>query len=519
MPNKQQQTQVQGQEMVQKQKLTQQQLLLVRLTELPLASLEERVKDEVDTNDALEAGRIDDVEGGEGNEGEGVDDGYDVDTEDTADEGYTSEEIMETLDPNGNEIGYYSDDDVNIANHGVEKNSEVPIGDTGSFIEDMLTQIGEYDVDEDTRYLLEYLIGSLNNNGFIEKSLFDISNELAFYHNRDVPEKEVERALHILQQFDPPGIGARDLRECLLLQIDRILSQLPKAENDTVQKKRSLLELERKVLSDYYTPFVNKNFDKIMEGLGLTSGEMSAVVEGVSHLNPRPGIALNESASDTVMTVIPDFIIEIEEGEVRMRLNEGNIPPLHIRRDYIDKLKNCEKSGKTLPPWEKEGYAYMKQNADSAKMFIEAINQRRHTLYKTMKAIIELQKEFFLTQDDDQLRPMILQDVANRAKLDISTVSRVCNSKYATIDGCVYPLKHFFSRARTNAEGEDINIRKVKNEIQRLVDEEDKSKPLPDEAITEMLKALNYNVSRRTVAKYRDQMNIPKARLRKEITT
>ena len=509
MPNKQQQ--IQTQKPVQKQKLSQQQVLLARLTELPLVGLEERVKDELNANDALEEGRLEDNEGIVGTDVPGE---YDVTTEDTTEEGDSSLDIWESLEPNGDAEVIYSVDDVQPPRFSNENNSEVPIGDTGSFISDLLKQIGEYDVDDNTRSLLEYLIGSLNSNGFIEKSLFDISNELALYQNIDVSEQELEHALHILHQFDPPGIGARNLRECLLIQIDRILSQLPK---DNAIKKRRLLELERKVLYDYYQPFVNKNFDKIMEGLGLTSEEMSAVTEGISHLNPRPGTALNESASDTGMTVIPDFIIETEDNQVRMRLNEGNIPPLHIRRDYIDELKKFEKRGKPLAPRDKEGFVFMKKNADSAKMFIETINQRRHTLYKTMKAIIELQKEFFFTQDDDQLRPMILQDVANRANLDISTVSRVCNSKYATIDGSVYSLKHFFSRARTNAGGEDINVRKVKSEIQRIVDEEDKNNPLADEAITEMLNALDYNVSRRTVAKYRDQMNIPKAKLRKEI--
>ena len=521
MPNKQEQSQHLGQEMVQRQKLTQQQLLVVRLTELPLTSLEEKVKNEVIDNIALEEGRREDNdEYADNEETGGNEDEYDVNTDDSAEE-YSREEMLEELGMNDNKSDYSVDDvPPYVANRSNEMNVEVPIGDTGSFIEDLMAQIGEYDVDEKTRYLLEYLIGSLNSNGFIEKPLRDIVDDIEIHHNVDVEEKELEHALHILQQFDPPGIGARDLRESLLLQIDRKLSQRPNQDDasESERERRNLLLLERKVLTDYYQAFVNRNYDKIIDGLGISVSELRAVQEGVAHLNPHPGIALNESSADKVMTVIPDFIIETEENEIQMWLNEGNIPPLHISRNYIDELKKYEKRGKKLSTEEKEAYAFTKKNVDAAKMFIDAINQRRHTLYVTMKAIIELQREFFFTQDDDQLRPMILQDVANRAKLDISTVSRVCNSKYCIIDGNVYSLKHFFERSRSNAEGEDINIREVKREIQRLVDAEDKSKPLSDEAITQMLNAKGFNVKRRTVAKYRDQMNLPIAKLRKEIT-
>lgn len=520
MPNKQQQSQHLGQEMVQRQKLTQQQLLVVRLTELPLTSLEERVKNEVIDNMALEECRRDESDDYEGN---GVDGGggeYDVDSGDTNEEDYSRDDVIDLYDTETNRTSDYSVDDLPsyVANNSNRMNVEMPTADNGSFIDDLLVQIGEYEVDDKTRYLIEYLVGSLNSNGFIHKPLREIADDLEIYHNMDVDDHEMAHALHILQQFDPPGIGARDLQESLILQIDRKLSFQHRTDDVADHKVRSLLELERKVLVDYYQAFVNHNYDKIMDGLGISASEMRAVQEGVAHLNPHPGIALNESPVDKVMTIIPDFIIETEENEIQMWLNEGNIPPLRISRSYMEELDKYEKRHKKLSAEQKEAYNFTKKNVDAAKMFIDAIRQRRHTLYVTMKAIIELQREFFFTQDDDQLRPMILQDVANRAKLDISTVSRVCNSKYAIVDGNVYALKHFFERVRSNAEGEDINIRQVKREIQDLVDGEDKGKPLSDEAITQLLNTRGYNVRRRTVAKYRDQMNIPIAKLRKEIT-
>lgn len=518
MPNKQQQTQHLGQETVQRQKLTQQQLQVVRLIELPLTSLEERVKNEVIENIALEEGRSDTdgpndpiINGGDTDNGDGVT------TEDDP-EGYNREEMMKALGMDEGRANDYSTEDIppNIATKSNGTNFEVPIGDTGSFIEDLLAQIGEYDVDENTRFLLEYLVGSLNKNGFIDKPLDEMADEIVIYHNRDVDAKDLKRALAILQQFDPPGIGARDLRESLILQIDRKLSLLPKTAEE--KPRRALLELERRVLTDYFRAFVNKNYDKIMDALDLSPAEMQAVQEGITHLDPHPGIALNESSADRVMTIIPDFIIETEEDEIHMYLNEGFLPPLHINRQFIDDLRNLEKRKKELRTFEKEKYTFLKENVDKASMFIDAINQRRHTLYVTMKAIIELQKEFFFTQDDDQLKPMILQDVANRAHLDISTVSRVCNSKYCVIDGNVYSLKYFFERIRTNADGEGINIKEVKRAIQVLIDAEDKSKPLSDDAITKMLNDKGYNIKRRTLAKYRDQMKIPTSKLRKEIT-
>ncbi len=520
MPNKQGQTQQQSQVMVQRQKLTQQQLLVVRLTELPIAGLEEKVKNELDENYALEEGRRDDYD--DENLGEsGSDTEYDVNTDDSSSGEYSRDEMLESMGMGDNHSDYSSDDvPIYFANRG-DMNVEVPIGDTGSFIEDLEAQIGDYEVDDTMRQMLVYLIGSLDSRGFIDKSLDELADDMAIYQNLDVEEKDVERALHLLQKFDPPGIGARDLRECLLIQIDRIIAQQMRTAVGGDSQKNSLLELERKVVSDYYQAFVHKNFDKIMDGLGISASEMKTVQEAIAHLNPKPGRALNESSSDKVMTVIPDFIIETDENEnqIQMWLNEGNIPPLHISRDYVDEMRRYENRRKTLSSEEKEAYAFTKKNVDEAKMFIDAINQRRHTLYVTMKAIIELQREFFFTQDDDQLKPMILQDVATKANLDISTVSRVCNSKYAIVDGNVYSLKYFFERQRSNADGEDINIREVKREIQALVDAEDKQNPLSDEAITQMLNNKGFNIKRRTVAKYRDQMNLPKAKLRKEITS
>ena len=476
---------------------------------------------------ALEEGRIDDFTPEYPypgtNDPPGVDDSvdeYGSTTEDPRGEEITPGEVI-TESPGPDDIigtgGTDDDFPPYIPTRSDGPNVDVPIGDTGSFHEDLMAQINEYDVDDKTRFLLEYLIGSLNDQGFIDTPLSGIVDDIEFHVNVDVTEEELEHALGILQQFEPCGIGARNLQECLLLQINQKLSQLPKTED--AKPRRTLLELERRVVSDHFEAFRNNNYDKIMVALGLNSEQMQAVKDGISRLNPTPGVSLNESSVDRVMTIIPDFIIETDGNGIDMWLEEGNIPPLHISRDDIHDLQDYEKRKKTLSKFEKEAYVFTKKNVEDAKMFIDAINQRRHTLYVTMEAIIKFQREFFLTQDDDQLKPMILQDIANLTHLDISTVSRVCNSKYCTINGTVYSLKYFFGRAITNGDGEDINSRDVKREIQSLIDAEDKRNPLSDEAITKQLNDKGFHIKRRTVAKYRDQMGISIAKLRKEITT
>lgn len=483
------------------QKLSPQQLMVVKLVELPLADLEERVKNEVIDNVALE---------------EGPDRAHEMDTtegSDMSEDDYSEGHID---DANGDIGDYASPDDIPsyIVNRREAEGVEIPIGDTKSFIDDLLNQMSEYDITEHQRDLIEYLIGSLNQNGFIDRPIDSIVDELVIYHNIETDEKELEDALHILQEFDPPGIGARDLRECLLIQIQRELNDTDSSKNS---EKYSLLELEYKIISDYYNLFVNKNTDKLLSVLEVDSETLRKAFESIGKLNPHPGSALCEASDDRVQTVIPDFIVETDgDGGINLTLNDGDVPELHVSREYVDQLSEYQKNQKNMKRDEKEAFLYTKQKVDAARMFIDSIKQRRHTLYVTMKAIIELQHDFFITQDDDVLKPMILRDVADKAHLDISTVSRVRNSKYVMIDGNVYSLKHFFERTRTNSEGEELSARKVVQAIKALIDAEDKSNPYSDEKIVSLLTDMGVNIKRRTVAKYRDEIGYPIAKLRKK---
>lgn len=496
-------------------KLSPQQLMLVKLIELPVSDLEERVKNEVIDNIALEEGR-EEIPGAEGAKD---------DDRASASDGENTEHD-ENYEADGTELeygDYSSPDDMPsyLVNRRENEGAEIPIGDTRSFIEDLENQILEYEISEQKQLIIKYLIGSLNNNGFIDRPLSNIVDELLFSHNIDTDEKEVEEALRTLQQFEPAGIGARNLRECLLIQIDRLL----KDKKEQSEARRWLLKIGKEIIAkeyDTWTKIANNPADitervvePLSEELGVSCKDVMAAIGVIGKLNPHPGRSLCESSDDRVQTIIPDFIIETDgEGNITLTLNEGELPELHVNQEYVKQLDAYMKRGNRMSRSEKEAFAYTKQKVDAARMFIESIKQRQRTLYVTMKTIIDLQRDFFLTQDEDTLQPMVLRDVADKSQLDISTISRVCNSKYAMVDGSIYPLKHFFLRTRANAEGEEIQARKVNRLISTIIESEDKSKPYSDEQLMEMLKKNGLSISRRTVAKYRDSMGIPTAKKR-----
>ncbi|MCM1311755.1 MAG: RNA polymerase factor sigma-54 [Bacteroides sp.] len=498
------------------QKLSPQQLMLVKLIELPVSDLEERVKNEVIDNIALEEGR-DSLPDGEKTREEMGSSAADEENTENDDGRYGTEEAdMEYGD-------YSSPDDIPsyLVNRKENEGTEIPIGDTRSFIEDLEAQILEYDMSEQKQLIVQYLIGSLNSNGFIDRPLPNIVDELLFSHNIDTDEKEVEDALRILQQFEPAGIGARNLQECLLIQINRML----KDKEHQTDRRRWLLKIGREIIAKEYdtwtkiadnpSDIVERVAEPLSEELGVDSKDVTAAINVISKLNPHPGRSLCEASDDRVQTVIPDFIVETDnDGHITMTLNEGELPELHVNKEYVRQLDEYMKRGSRMSRSEKEAFIYTKQKVDAARMFIESIRQRQRTLYVTMKAIIDLQREFFLTQDEETLQPMVLRDVADKSQLDISTISRVSNSKYALVDGSIYPLKHFFMRTRANAEGEEIQARKVNKLISAVIEEEDKSKPYSDEQLMEILKQKGLNISRRTVAKYRDSMGIPTAKKR-----
>lgn len=490
-------TQIQTQKTEQQLRLSQQQLQAVRLLEMPIAEFEQQVKKELVDNPALEEGAPEERD----NVGESVDE---LGNNDTGIDPYSDmdNEIIANL-------SMYSDDDLPVytSGSGVTERNELPLGDSGSFIEYLESQMMNYDLSEEEEKMLRYLIGSLDNRGFIDRSIATITDELAFKEYLYVSEQEVERVLHILQSFDPAGIGARSTQECLLLQIDRQLDNEEKTVSDL--KKRILL-LEREIIAHHYDLFINKNKERLKNKLGISSIQVDALFEEIRKLNVNPGFALSESTADRVQIQIPDFIVETDpEGNIEMRLNGGEVPRLHVSGDYIHQLRVLQSRPSKLTRSEKEGMAYTRQKIEAAQMFIESVKQRRRTLYETMKAIIDLQRTFILTKDEDDKVRLVLEDVAKRSGYDVSTISRVCNSKCALLDGRIYPLSEFFKLTRKNAVGEEIDGRRVREMLQELVDTEDKMNPYSDDRLVELMKQKGVTLARRTVAKYRAEMGIP----------
>lgn len=491
-------TQIQEQKAEQQLRLSQQQLQVVRLLEMPIAEFEQQVKKEMMDNPALEEGGTDDYDEASST------DSPENEANDTGDDPYGEAEGKELSD-----LMAYSDDDlpVYVSSANSEERNELPLGDSGSFIDYLQEQAVNYDLTEKEGKVLTYLIGSLDNRGFIDRPIAAITDELAFKEYLDVTEKEVEQVLSILQSFDPAGIGARSMQECLLLQIDR---QLNDEEGILSPVKQKVLHLERKIIADYYDLFLNKNKERLKNQLGVSSVQVEALFDEIKKLNVNPGFALSEASSDRVQTQIPDFIVETDlDGHIDMRLNSGEIPRLHVSRDYINQLKAFHAHPSKMTRSEKEGMMYTRQKIDSAQMFIESVKQRRRTLYDTMKAIIDLQRDFILSKDEDDKQRLVLEDVARKSGYDVSTISRVCNSKHALLDGRIYPLSSFFKLTRKNAVGEEVDGRKVREMIQEMVDSEDKMNPYSDDKIVDLMKKRGITLARRTIAKYRKEMGIP----------
>jgi RNA polymerase sigma-54 factor len=350
---------------------------------------------------------------------------------------------------------------------------------------------------------MEYLIGSLDDDGLLRKSLTQIADELAVYHNIDVTEQELETVLGKLQDFDPAGIGARSLQECLLLQIER-------------RDDSRLTTLMKRVVSDYFELFTRKHWDRIQAALKLTDIQAKALFDELRRLNPKPGAALGEAVGRSMQQITPDFIVDTQDdGTVTFTLNNGEVPQLLVSQSFADSMKEYQQNADHLSRQTKEALLYIKKKVEAAQNFIEAVKMRNRTLTLTMQAIITLQHQFFVDGDEASLRPMILRDVAEKTGLDISTISRVSNSKYAQTRWGTFPLRHFFSDSYVTESGEELSTRRIKAALRDLIDGEDKSKPLSDEALTAALASQGYPIARRTVAKYREQLGLPVARLRK----
>lgn len=484
------------------QKLSPQQIQLMKLLQVPTANLEERIKEELEENPALEQGE-------EGHEDEYTDelkDEFDsvgeeeVDPDGSADD-YENVDISEYVVDDDGEIADYKTKDDNYPE--MDDQKVIPIKVETSFHELVLNQLGMLELDEHSYRIAEQVVGSLDDDGYLRRELTSIADDLAFRQSLIVEEKEIEAIIVQIQQFDPAGIAARDLQECLLLQLKR----------KTDEGKS--VELAVQILTKYFDEFTKKHYEKIQKSLGLTDDQLKEVIGQIIKLNPKPGGNVGEM-NKAENYIVPDFFVINNNGLLELTLNSKNAPDLRVSEGYKDMLKDYEKGSKK-DKRQKEAVLFIKQKIDSARWFIDMIKQRQDTLIGTMGAIMKHQQEFFLTGDETTMRPMILKDIAELTGLDISTVSRVANSKFVQTEFGTYRLKFFFSESLSTESGEEVSTREVKKILSDMIESEDKHKPLSDEVLTEMLQEKGYNIARRTVAKYREQLNVPVARLRKEL--
>lgn len=470
------------------QKLSPQQIQFIKLLQIPTAELDTRIEEELEINPALEEGREESEETKQ--DEDAYEDDYSSNEDDLNVEDYLQDDDFRGYKMQGDGPG------------GDEEDREMPIPTTTTLNEQLITQFGFLGLDERQQTIGMQLIGSIESDGYIRRDLEAIINDLAFSQNIETDIDEVEEVLRKIQTFDPAGIAARNLQECLLLQLERKDEQIP-----AVQHAIAIIE-------DHFEEFTKKHYDKITKRLGLSDDELKEAITLITKLNPKPG----SSSSGLVKTqyVIPDFILVNNNGKLELSLNSKNAPELRISRSYADMMDAYDKSDKKDKKL-RETVSFVKQKLDSAKWFIDAIRQRQQTLLNTMRAIVNYQYEFFLEGDESNLKPMILKDIATEIGMDISTVSRVANSKSVQTEFGVYPLKYFFSEGISTDSGEDVSSREVKHILKQFIDEEDKKKPLSDDKLEKLLKEKGYQIARRTVAKYREQLNIPVARLRKEL--
>ncbi len=466
------------------QKLSPQQIQLMKMLQLPTLELEQRIKEELEENPALD-------------EGEEVEEIKSASQEETISN--DKREDFNFQDYVNEEVPYYKTQINNYSKDQEEKQTPFTLGD--SFTERLLSQIRLRIKNERDKKIAEQLIGNLDESGYLRRELFNIVDDLAFSQNLVVSEDEIKNVLTEVQSLEPSGVGARDLKECLLIQ----LRKKPK----TIATKTAEVILEQ-----CFDAFIKKHYSKISKKLDIDSEAIKAAIEEIVKLNPKPGNSLIDS-SKTIQHIVPDFIVSDSDGELTIELNQRNVPPLKISKDYVEMIKGFEAGKKSQR--EKDAILFIKQKVDSAKWFIDAIRQRQNTLLVTMEAILNFQKQFFLTGDETQLKPMILKDIAEIVEMDISTISRVANSKHVATPYGTFLLKFFFSESLSTDSGEEVSTREVKSILREAVEKENKSKPLTDEKLAKLLKEKGYLIARRTVAKYREQMHIPVARLRKQL--
>ena len=473
------------------QKLSPQQIQLMKLVQLPTQAFEERIKQELEENLALERGKEDATEGfEEGYSNEEFDDNTQINTEDINVDDYLSDDEIPDYRLHAN--NYSSDQD----------DKSIPYASGSSFTQQLTDQLNTYRLEEQEYLIAKFLIGSIDDSGYMRRPLLDLTDDLAFTQNIYTDVETIEKVLKVVQQLDPAGVGARDLQECLLIQLQR-KAQTPHTE------------LAGLIVEKTFEKFTKKHYLKLQKKFNITENQLKDAIQEIERLNPKPGSSFSNNLR-SVEHVVPDFTIKIVDGALSLTLNARNAPELHISKSYSEMLLGY-KASKEKSKAQKEAVQFIKQKLDSAKWFIDAIRQRQQTLYVTMSAIMQYQKAYFLSGDEEQLRPMILKDIADEIEMDISTVSRVANSKYVNTPYGTKLIKEFFSESMTNDQGEEVSTREIKSILKTVIVEEDKKKPLTDEKLAKILKEKGYPIARRTVAKYREQLEFPVARLRKEI--
>ena len=470
------------------QKLSPQQIQVIKLLEIPAIQLEQRIKSELEENPILE-----------------------MLEENENDENYEESDDSSSSDDEFSLEDYLNDEDIpsyRLAANNYSKDDklvDMPYSSGISFHDSLIEQLGLADLNDEEKLIAEYIIGNIDEDGYLRRDLLSISDDLAFHNNVEVKLEDLERYLELIQDFDPPGIAARNLQECLLLQILR-------------KKGSESACLAAKILQDTFEEFTKKHYDKIIRKFEITESELKDAIDEILKLNPKPGSSYNNPGNKSNQVIVPDFLLDNIDGELNLSLNQKNVPDLQLNNTYLDLMKTYSVNKAAASRDQKDAMLFMKQKLDSAKWFIDAIKQRHQTLQVTMNEIIEFQKEFFQEGDETKLRPMILKDIADKTGLDISTISRVSNSKYIQTHFGIYPLKYFFSEGMQTDTGEEVSTREIKTILKECVENEDKRNPVTDEKLAAILKEKSYVVARRTVAKYREQLGIPVARMRKELT-
>ncbi|PKA83190.1 RNA polymerase RpoN-/SigL-like sigma 54 subunit [Ulvibacter sp. MAR_2010_11] len=477
------------------QKLSPQQIQLMKLIQLPTQAFEQRISQEMEENPALETGK---------DEEDAFDD--DFSNEDSYDEDY--DEGSEVIETDINVDDYLSDDEtpsykLSANNYSADdEERQTPYASGTSFNQHLMQQLSTYRLDEEEEEIALFLVGSVDESGYIRRELRDIVDDLAFTQNVYTTEKKIEKVLQIVQELDPAGVGARSLQECLLIQLKR------KEETPSVV-------LATKIIEEVFDQFSKKHYKKLLQKFDITEDQLRDAIHEVESLNPKPGGTYSGNTR-MVEHVVPDFAIKIIDGELDLTLNGRNAPELHVSREYTDMLKGYKES-KDKSKSQKDAVIFIKQKLDAAKWFIDAIKQRQQTLFVTMNSIMHHQEEYFLSGDERKLKPMILKDIADKIGMDVSTVSRVANSKYVDTPYGTKLIKEFFSESMKNDQGEDVSTKEIKKILEITIGEENKRKPLTDDKLAKILKEKGYPIARRTIAKYREQLDLPVARLRKEI--